>query len=89
MEQTKLSQEELTTLVQLQETQNRIITSLGQIEYSIQLLELQKEKLVEQIEILKQNETQIGQDLTQKYGNGSIDLESGMFIKTKSNLETS
>lgn len=89
MEQTKLSQEELNSIRQLQESQNRIITSLGQLEYNIQLLELQKESLTEQIETLKQTETKIGQDLTQKYGNGSIDLESGMFIKAESNLETS
>jgi len=89
MEQTKLSQEELNSLIQLQETQNRIVASLGQIEYNIQLLELQKEKLVEQIEELKKSEIKIGQDLTQKYGNGSIDLDSGTFIKAESNLETS
>lgn len=89
MEQTKLSQEELNAVIQLQETQNRIITSLGQIEYNIQLLELQKEQLTEQIEELKKSEIKIGQDLTQKYGNGSIDLDSGTFIKTESNLETS
>ena len=32
MEQIKLSQEELNTLNQLQETQNNIINSLGQLE---------------------------------------------------------
>jgi hypothetical protein len=89
MEKIKLSQEELTQISQLQETQNQIVSSLGQLEYNIQLLELQKEKLVEQIETLKQNETKIGQELTQKYGNGTIDLESGFFTKIESNLETS
>lgn len=89
MEQTKLSQEELDSLLQLQDTQNRIITSLGQLEYNIQLLELQKEKLTEQIEKLKQDESKIGQGLTTKYGNGSVDLSSGTFTKVESNLETS
>ena len=89
MEQTKLSQEELNTLLQLQENQNRIITSLGQLEYNIQLLELQKDKLTEQIEELKKSETKIGQDLTAKYGNGSVDLNSGTFTQVESNLETS
>jgi len=89
MEQTKLSQEELDTLIQLQNTQNQIITSLGQLEYNIQLLELQKEKLTEQIEKLKQDESKIGQNLTAKYGNGSVDLSSGTFTKVESNLETS
>jgi hypothetical protein len=89
MEKIKLSQEELNTLEQLQNTQNQIINSLGQLEYNIQLLELQKEQLTEEIEKLKGSEMDIGEKLTQKYGNGSIDLESGFFTKMKSNLETS
>ena len=89
MEQIKLSQEELDTLNQLQETQNNIPNSLGQIEYSIQLLELQKEQLVNSIEELKQTESKIGKDLMEKYGNGSIDLNLGTFTKTEPNLETS
>lgn len=89
MEQIKLSQEELDTLAQLQSTQTQIISSLGQLEYNIQILELQKEKLIGQIEDLKKSEVKIGQDLTQKYGNGTIDLDSGLFTKTESNLENS
>ncbi len=83
MEQIKLSEEELNTLNQLQTNQNEIIASLGQLEYSIQLLELQKEGLTEEIENLKKSENKIGKDLTEKYGNGSIDLNSGFFTKTK------
>ena len=89
MEQIKLSQEELNTLNQLQETQNNIINSLGQLEYNIQLLELKKEKLTEEIENLKETEKQIGEDLSKKYGNGSIDIASGLFTKAESNLEGS
>lgn len=89
MEQIKLSQEEINTISQLQETQTNIINSLGQLEYNIQLLELQKEGLTEQIEELKKTETKVGKDLTSKYGNGTINLDSGIFTKTESNLETS
>jgi len=83
MEQIKLSQEELETIQQLQTKQGEIINHLGQLEYNIQLLELQKEDLTEQIEQLKESETKIGKDLTEKYGNGSIDLSSGFFTKTE------
>lgn len=82
MEQIKLSQEEIETLSKLQDTQNNIISTLGQLEYNIQLLELQKENLTEQIEELKKAELKIGQDLTEKYGNGSIDLDTGLFTKS-------
>ena len=83
MEQIKLSQEELDIIQQLQVKQGEIINHLGQLEYNIQLLELQKEDLTEQIEQLKKSETKIGKDLTEKYGNGSIDLSSGFFTKTE------
>ena len=53
MEEIKLSQEEIEVLTKLQDTQNNIISTLGQLEYNIQLLELQKESLTEQIEELK------------------------------------
>ena len=82
MEKIQLSQEEIEVLTNLQNTQTNIINSLGQLEYSIQLLELQKESLTEQIEELKKAENKAGQDLTEKYGNGSIDLNSGVFTKT-------
>jgi len=84
MEEIKLSQEEIETLTKLQDTQNNIISTLGQLEYNIQLLELQKENLTEQIEELKKAELKIGQDLTKKYGNGSIDLDTGLFTKSNS-----
>jgi archaellum component FlaC len=82
MEEIKLSQEEIETLTKLQDTQSNIISALGQLEYNIQLLELQKEGLTEQIEELKKTELKAGQDLTKKYGNGSIDLDTGIFTKS-------
>lgn len=83
MEQTKLSQEELDTISELQTKQSEIISALGQLEYSIQLLELQKEELTEQIEEIKKSEAKIGKELTEKYGNGSVDLASGVFTKVE------
>ena len=82
MEEIKLSQEEIEVLTKLQDTQSNIISTLGQLEYNIQLLELQKESLTEQIEELKKAELKAGQDLTKKYGNGSIDLDTGIFTKS-------
>jgi hypothetical protein len=47
------------------------------------LLELQKDQLVETIGKLQIEEKEIGTNLTEKYGNGTVDLESGMFAKTE------
>jgi len=82
-EQIKLSQEELDTIKQLQQKQQDLINRFGQLEYQMQLLELQKDQLVETIGKLQQDEQKTGEALTQKYGNGTVDLESGMFTKTE------
>ena len=82
-EQIKLSQEELYTIKQLQQSQQDLISRFGQLEYQMQLLELQKDQLVETIGKLQQDEQKTGEALTQKYGNGTVNLESGMFTKTE------
>jgi hypothetical protein len=80
-EQIKLSQEELQALKKLQEDQNQLVIKFGQLEYEIQSLELQKDKTIDQLNKLKEKEELIGNQLTDKYGNGSIDIESGYFTK--------
>jgi len=82
-EQIKLSQEELDSIKQLQQQQQTLIGQFGQLEYQMQLLELQKDQLVETIGKLQQEEQKIGNELTQKYGSGTVDLESGTFTKTE------
>jgi uncharacterized coiled-coil DUF342 family protein len=80
-ESTQLLQEEIDNLNKLQETQQAIITKFGQLEFQIQSLEVQKDQLIEALGQLKEQEKQIGQELNEKYGNGTIDLASGTFIK--------
>ena len=75
-EQIKLSEEEIQTLSQLQSNQQNLIKSFGEIEFKIQLAESQKDSLIEE-------EKEVGKKLQDKYGNGTIDLESGLFTKTE------
>ena len=81
MNKIKLSQEELQALKSLQEKQTFLISTFGQVEYEIQTLELQKQDLIKKLSEAKEKESLIGQQLTDKYGNGSIDVESGFFTK--------
>ena len=81
--QIKLSQEEIDAIKNLQVSQQNLITQFGQLEYQMQLLELQKDKLVEVMGELQEQEVTIGKDLNEKYGNGTVDLETGMFTKTE------
>ena len=82
-EQIKLSQEEVQTLNQLQSDQQTLVNSFGEVEMRIQLAEIKKDSLVEALTSLKNKEEEVGKMLQDKYGNGTIDLESGLFTKTE------
>lgn len=76
----KLSKEEIQKLEEYQSSQNKIIEEFGIIEYKIQNLNLQKELLLEKLKIYKKNESVLGIQLQEKYGEGRIDLNKGEFI---------
>jgi len=77
MEKKVLTQEELDSLRNLRDQQNNILAGLGSIEYRITLLENNKAALKAQIAELEQANNTLGAQLTEKYGNGSLDLETG------------
>jgi len=79
MAEQKLTPEEVTKLKKLQTDQQTLITNFGELEYQIQLLEIEKEKLVENLEKFKQEEKNLANDLNQKYGDGVINLEKEVF----------
>jgi stress response protein YsnF len=81
METIKLTQDEINTLSSFQKQNEELIINFGQIEMSIQNLEIQKERLKQELTNLKNLEFQIGKDLQNKYGDGNINIETGEFIK--------
>ena len=82
MEKTVLSKEEVEKLASLQEQQNNFVIQLGQIEYQKNLLDQQNKSIKEQIEAFENQQIQLAQDLEKKYGRGTVNLESGEFVKT-------
>tara|TARA_B000000475_G_C15743682_1_gene343928 strand:- start:45 stop:293 length:249 start_codon:yes stop_codon:yes gene_type:complete len=82
MEKTVLSKEEIDNLSSLQNQQDNFVIQLGQIEYQKNLLNQQKQKINQQIESFEQNQIQLAKQLEEKYGKGTVNLESGEFIKT-------
>jgi hypothetical protein len=82
MEKQVLTQEEIQSLKNIQNNQSLLIEQLGLLEYKIQILELEKQKLKQTLQNQIETEEQIGKQLQQKYGDGSIDLEKGEFIPT-------
>ena len=77
----KLTEQEIQEIKEVQQQQEILIRDFGQLEYQIQLFELQKEKLVEKLEEVRAKETDVANKLNEKYGNGSIDIENGIFTK--------
>lgn len=76
---TKLTQEELTTMQELNRGGQNAIQELGQIEYSFISLEQRREKAKQFIANLQKQEQEFIQEITTKYGNGSIDPNTGEF----------
>lgn len=80
MEKQVLTQEEIQSLKTIQSRQQALLNMFGDLEYKIQILELEKQKLKQTLQNQLEEEEQIGKQLQQKYGDGSIDLEKGEFI---------
>jgi len=79
MEKQIVTPEELQSLRNLQTKRDKLTIDFGYIEFQIQELELQKESLIDLLNQLRQEELQIGQEVSIKYGKGSVDLNSGEF----------
>ena len=79
MAEQKLTPEEIKQVRAIQESQEQIVAGFGELEFQIQSLELQKEKLVEQLESYKTKEINLANELSKKYGNGTINIEKGVF----------
>jgi len=77
METKVLTQEELTQLTNLKNQQNNLLVNLGSIEYRIALLEQNKFELKSQVLEIERLNNELGAQLTEKYGNGNLNLETG------------
>jgi predicted phage-related endonuclease len=82
MEKTVLSKEEINQLSSLQQQQDNFVIQLGQVEYQINQLEQQKKDIKQNIRNFEKNQFELGNQLQGKYGQGTVNLESGEFIKS-------
>jgi stress response protein YsnF len=77
-----LTQEETQQIQGLQSTRDQLTIDFGYIEFQIQELELKKESLVDALIQLKNQEIQIGKEISEKYGEGSINITKGEFTSS-------
>jgi len=82
MEKIYLTEAEKKEIIDIQTQENDYIVQLGQIEYQIQSLKLQKNTIGENLKQFDQRKTKFAQQLQDNYGEGSINIETGEFIKS-------
>ena len=80
MENQKLTQEELQQIATLQEKNRAIVTEFGEIELIKLTLERRVENAKRFLADLREEETTFGKELSEKYGDGTVDLQSGEFV---------
>lgn len=77
-----LTEEELNIIKSLNERSRAVTLELGEIELSKLQLEKRRKFAEEYLVNLRDEQEANGKALTEKYGNGSIDLETGEFTPT-------
>jgi stress response protein YsnF len=80
MEKQVLTQEEIQKLTELKSQFNELVGVVGNVEIQIMDLQLKKEQLKSSLQSLQQQEIAIAKELEDKYGQGSISLETGEFL---------
>lgn len=81
MEKQFITEEEKAKLAEFRQREEQIIIGLGQIEYQIQTLELDKDSLTESLSQLRKDQVALGQQMTETYGDGNVNIDTGEFTK--------
>tara|TARA_R100001015_G_C4460993_1_gene47913 strand:- start:126 stop:428 length:303 start_codon:yes stop_codon:yes gene_type:complete len=76
----KFSPEEITELNAFRKNFEGLIYNLGQVNLTKIQLKNQENQIHQAFEEARQTERQIAEKLSKKYGQGSLDIESGTFI---------
>lgn len=87
MANTKLTQEELQTIAELQQKNNAVVSELGQVELTRMAIEARRANAETYLADLRKEEDEFGKTLSDKYGIGSIDLDSGEFVPAPEQAE--
>jgi uncharacterized protein (DUF927 family) len=77
----KLSTEELENVKSIKQEYTNLAFSLGELELSKANIEREKQRLLDIQSQLIEKESTFAKELTEKYGNGSINVETGEITK--------
>ena len=79
----KFTEEELALLKELQNQNDQLIIAFGQLNMQKYVLEGNELQLKGSLEDMKKKETDIALKLSEKYGKGTLDIESGEFTPSE------
>ena len=79
----KFTEEELNSIGELQNNYLRITNALGQVSVGRLNLDAQEQSLKDELESNRQNEQNILNTITEKYGPGQLDPATGVFTPTE------
>jgi len=79
MEKTVLSSEELSTLLQIKNKRDELTGDFGILEIEYQT---QKQYLLKELQELNADQEKFGLLLQEKYGEGTVNIDTGEFIKS-------
>lgn len=83
MSEIKITEDELNQLINAKTVKNNIVNEFGQISI-IELELLERKKRAESLYVKAvENEYNISKSLQDKYGQGTVDITTGVFIPTK------
>jgi len=79
-EVTKITEQELNEIQELQKKQNMYITNLGTAEYQLNFYEKQKDQILDQLEEIDTKIKKLSDDLKEKYGDVVISTDTGEIV---------
>ena len=83
MSNIKLSQEELNKLEEVRTEENKILVEAGRIALNKILFQEREDKNMEEYKMFRSKQNELAQSLQDKYGEGTINIDSGEFIKAE------
>jgi hypothetical protein len=84
----KLEQQELQALSELQTTYATLCMAMGQLEFAKLQLDKDYVEATQQYQVLIEKEKTLAEQLSSKYGVGTVNLESGEFISNNTDGDT-
>ena len=79
----KFTQEEINSITELQNKTQSVVFQLGQLKLSEMQLESRLEELKQNLTSIETEETSLADTFSNKYGIGSLNIETGEFTPTK------